>query len=195
MGNVLLAVHDCEEIALDLAHTVLCRDSSSHFGDLCGPFQEQLFAGGVIRVVARQDVDVQVVVAYVSPCGRFEAGLGERAAIEGNDVCQAVVGHGHVASQLGDGGEGSAALVDEHVDAFGNRMTEEALALAVDIRAGDPCVVPAAAMCFEKLSQAGELGCGLFLRVSLKLHVDAVGIVRIEFGQGGESGARFALLA
>lgn len=35
----------------------------------------------------------------------------------------------------------------------------------------------------------------LLLRVCLKLHVDAVGIVRIEFGQGGESGARFALLA
>ena len=195
MGDVLLAIHDGEEIALDLAHAVLCRDGASHLGDLRGPPQEQLFALGVIRVVARQDVDVQMVVADVSPRGRFKAGFGEGCAIEGNDVRQAVVGHGHIASQLGDGGEGAATLVDEHIDALGDRVAEEALALAVDVRASDPGVIAAAAMCFEKVSQACELGCGLILRIGLELYVDAVRKTRVELGKCGESGARFTLLA
>ena len=88
---------------------------------------------------------MQMVVPDVSPGSRLKPAFGQRAAIEGHDIGKACIGHRHIRSQLGNGGVGAATLIDEHVDAFGDRMTEEPLALAIDLGTRDPGRVVAAA--------------------------------------------------
>ena len=138
---------------------------------------------------------MDVVVADVAPGRRLQARLGERAAVEREDVVQALVGHGHVAAQLGDGGVRAATLVDEHVHALRHGVAEEDQALAVDLGARDPGRVLGAARGLEHLAQAVELGGRLVLGLAVELHVDADGRVLGELRQRREGRRGLALAA
>mgnify|MGYP006982968572 CR=1 FL=1 len=140
-----MAVHRLEKARLDLADAVLGGDGATHSRNFGGPLGKQLAAAAVILRIARQDVHMQVVVADMAPRGGLKTAFGQRAAIEGNHIGQARVGHRHVRAQLGDGGVGATTLVDKHVDALGHRMAEESLAFAIDLGTRDPRRIIAAA--------------------------------------------------
>lgn len=88
-----------------------------------------------------------------------------------------------------------ATLVDEHVDALGNRVAEEPLALAIDLGARNPCRVVAAARKLQNPSQVVQLLGRLCLVVAVELHVDADLCLIVECRQRGKSSRLLALAA
>ena len=136
---------------------------------------------------------MQVVVAYVPPRGALETRLGKRTAVERHDVMKALVRHGHIAPQLRDGGIGPTTLVNEHVHALRNGMTEEALALAVHVRARDPGVNLARPHLGHGIANRVELGGGLRLVVAIELDVDAARKALLHRRKARKSGAILAL--
>ena len=115
---------------------------------------------------------MQMVVADVSPGSRLKSAFRQRAAIEGDDIGQACIGHRHVRTQLGNGGIRAAALVDKHVDALGHRMAEESLAFAIDFGARDPRRIVVAARKLQNPPQVIQLLSRLGFVVAVELHVD-----------------------
>ena len=129
---------------------------------------------------------MQVVVADVAPHGALQACLGQGGAVHLHDLVQACVGHGHVASELGDGGVGLAALVDEHVHALGHRVAEEALRLAVEVGAGNPGVRLVGAHLFHEVGDLPKLLVSLVLALADEFHENAAAGPLGRDGQGGE---------
>ena len=138
---------------------------------------------------ARQHVHMEVVVADMPPRGSLEALLGERRAVESDHVVQALVGNGHVAPQLGDGGIGAPPLVDEHVDALGHGMAEERERLAVDRGTRDPGALRVATGFAENLGKQTQIGHDLVFVRAMQFDVKAAErsiVLGGEVGQGGE---------
>ena len=99
---------------------------------------------------------------------RFRPVCGDR----GPRHRQGVHWHRHVRTQFGDGGIRAATLVDKHVDALGDRMAEEPLALAINLGARDPCRIVAATRKLEHPSQVVQFLGRLGLVIAVELHVD-----------------------
>ena len=68
---------------------------------------------------------MEVVGTDVAEDEVFEAGGGEVGFVEGEDVREAGVGHGHVGAELGELGVALAAFVDGGIDQLGGGMAEE----------------------------------------------------------------------
>ena len=172
---------------------MFCGDGAAHGRDLGSPLGKEFSAAAIILRIARQDVHMQMVVTDVPPGGRFKPTFGQRAAIKGDDIGQARVGHRHIRPQLGNGGVGAATLVNEHVDALGHRVAEEPLALAIDFVAGDPCRIVAAARKLQHPSQVVQLLGRLRLVIAIELHVDTYLGLFVERRQRGKRRRLLAL--
>ncbi len=179
----LRAVHDLEEVALDLAHAVLGRDGTAHVGDLAGPRLEELLAACIVGSVARKHVDMQVVVADVAPHGALQTRLGQSGAVHLHDLVQACVGHGHVASELGDGGVGLAALALAAVTpAFAQEVEEEegpigftpvAIGLATPVQLPSKNSMALAQVMRPRAAQVKSMACCSCSKKQLTPHVTA----------------------
>ena len=137
---------------------------------------------------------MQMVVTDVPPGSRFKPAFGQCAAIEGHDIGKACIGHRHIRTQLGDGRIHAAALVDKHVDALGDRMAEEPLALAINLGARDPCRIVAAARKLQHPSQAVQLLGRLGLVIAVEFHINTDLGLFVERRQRGKRRRLLALV-
>ena len=75
--------------------------------------------------MAGQDVDVQVVGADMAENQVFEAGGGEVGFVEGENIAQAGVGHGHVRAELDQAGVDLAPIVNRGIHQLGHGVAQQ----------------------------------------------------------------------
>ena len=117
---------------------------------------------------------MQVVVADMAPRGGLKTAFGQRAAIEGNHIGQARVGHRHVRAQLGDGGVGATTASSiSMLTLSGTAWRKNRLAFAIDLGTRDPRRIIAAARKLQYPPQVIQFFSRLGFIIAVELHVDA----------------------
>src|SRR4051812_45637419 len=95
-----LAVERAKVLALYLPDAVLGGDRASECDGALDEARVGLARGQLFEVVAREYVDVDVVVAYVAEDDVREARRAERLFVEAQHLGERRVGHGHVCRDL-----------------------------------------------------------------------------------------------